>query len=119
MELGETLEEGAKREAFEEALARIEIDGILGIFSISRIGQVQVMFRARLAANGEAPLFGVGEESLEVALFPGTVSRGTSWPSRPCAGHWMPGRPPEGPGWGRRSAIRRKIRAAPRAAVCG
>ena len=70
MELGETLEEGAMREAFEEAQARIEIDGILGIFSISRIGQVQVMFRARLAANGQAPLFAAGEESLEVALFP-------------------------------------------------
>ncbi len=70
MELGETLEEGAMREAFEEAQARIEIDGILGVFSISRIGQVQVMFRARLAANGGAPLFGAGEESLEVALFP-------------------------------------------------
>ena len=69
MELGETLEEGAMREAFEEAQARIEIDGILGIFSISRIGQVQVMFRARLAANGDAPLFAAGEESLEVDLF--------------------------------------------------
>ena len=69
MELGETLEEAAMREAFEEALARIEIDGILGIFSISRIGQVQVMFRARLAAQADSPLFGVGEESLEVALF--------------------------------------------------
>ena len=70
MELGETLEEGARREAFEEAQARIEIDGILGIFSISRIGQVQVMFRARFAPNGDLPAFGVGEESLEVALFP-------------------------------------------------
>lgn len=69
MELGETLEEGAMREAFEEAQARIEIDGILGIFSISRIGQVQVMFRARLAANADGPLFAAGEESLEVALF--------------------------------------------------
>ena len=69
MELGETLEEGAMREAFEEAQARIEIDGILGIFSISRIGQVQVMFRARLAVNGDGPLFSAGEESLEVALF--------------------------------------------------
>jgi ADP-ribose pyrophosphatase YjhB (NUDIX family) len=70
MELGETLEEGAMREAFEEAQARIQIDGILGIFSISRIGQVQVMFRARLGANGDGPLFAAGEESLEVALFP-------------------------------------------------
>ena len=69
MELGETLEEGAMREAFEEAQARIEIDGILGIFSISRIGQVQVMFRARLAPQGDGPLFAAGEESLEVGLF--------------------------------------------------
>jgi ADP-ribose pyrophosphatase YjhB (NUDIX family) len=69
MELGETLEEGARREAFEEAQARIEIDGMLAVFSVSRIGQVQVMFQARLLPQGEAPMFGAGEESLEVALF--------------------------------------------------
>jgi ADP-ribose pyrophosphatase YjhB (NUDIX family) len=68
MELGETLEEGAAREALEEAEAVIEIDGILGVFSIARIGQVQVIFRARFAASGP-PVFGAGEESLEVRLF--------------------------------------------------
>src|ERR1700761_7158710 len=49
LELGETLEEGAAREAMEEAEAAIAIEGILGVFSIARIGQVQVIFRAHFA----------------------------------------------------------------------
>ncbi len=68
MELGETLEEGAAREALEEAEADIAIDGILGVFSIARIGQVQVIFLARFGGDG-SPVFGPGEESLEVRLF--------------------------------------------------
>ena len=73
LELGETLEEGAAREAWEEAEADIAIDGILGVFSISRIGQVQVIFRARFAEPRGA-LFAPGVESLEVALFePGRI----------------------------------------------
>ena len=68
LELGETLQEGAAREAWEEAQASIAIDGILGVFSISRIGQVQVIFRARFADPGR-PSFAAGVESLEVALF--------------------------------------------------
>jgi len=68
MELGETLEEGAAREAFEEAEAVITIEGILGVFSIARIGQVQVIFRARFA-DPATPAFRPGEESLEVRLF--------------------------------------------------
>jgi ADP-ribose pyrophosphatase YjhB (NUDIX family) len=66
LELGETIEEGAMREAWEEAKARIEIEGVLGLFSISRIGQVQVIFRARFSGR---PDFASGEESLEVGLF--------------------------------------------------
>ena len=66
MELGETVEDGARREAREEAEADITLDGILAIYSISRIGQVQIMFRARFAG---APSFAAGEESLEVGLF--------------------------------------------------
>lgn len=68
MEHGETLEEGAAREAWEEAQAEIALDGILGVFTISRIGQVQVIFRARFASPG-APRFAAGPESLEVGLF--------------------------------------------------
>jgi ADP-ribose pyrophosphatase YjhB (NUDIX family) len=68
MELGETVEEGAAREAMEEAGADIAIDGVLGVFSIARIGQVQVIFRARFGGDG-VPRFAAGPESLEVALF--------------------------------------------------
>ena len=54
LELGETLEEGAAREAMEEATADISIDGILGVFSVARIGQVQVIFRGRFADPGSS-----------------------------------------------------------------
>jgi ADP-ribose pyrophosphatase YjhB (NUDIX family) len=69
MELGETLEEGAAREAMEEAEAEIALDGIVGVFSVARIGQVQVIFRGRFL-NPAAPHFAAGPESQEVALFP-------------------------------------------------
>jgi ADP-ribose pyrophosphatase YjhB (NUDIX family) len=65
MELGETVEEAARREAFEEARADLLLDGILAVYSIARIGQVQVLFRASLAQPG----FEAGPESLEVKLF--------------------------------------------------
>jgi ADP-ribose pyrophosphatase YjhB (NUDIX family) len=68
LELGETLEEGAAREALEEAEAAIAIEGILGVFSIARIGQVQVIFRAAFADPG-SPRFAAGPESLDVRLF--------------------------------------------------
>lgn len=67
LELGETVEEGAIREAAEEAGAAIAIDGVLGIFSIARIAQVQVIFRARFAHGAVG--FAAGPESLEVGLF--------------------------------------------------
>ena len=67
LELGETLQEGAAREAKEEAEADIAIDGILSVFSIARIGQVQVIFRGRFA-NPDAPHYAAGPESLEVGL---------------------------------------------------
>ena len=65
MEMGETVEEGARREAWEEARARIALDGVLAVFSIARLGQVQVIFRARFAEPGFEP----GPESLEVRRF--------------------------------------------------
>jgi ADP-ribose pyrophosphatase YjhB (NUDIX family) len=68
LELGETAEEGACREAIEEAEASIVIDGLLAVFSIGRIGQIQLIFRAGFASPAE-PHFAAGPESLEVALF--------------------------------------------------
>jgi hypothetical protein len=56
------------REAWEEAQARITLDGILAVYSISRIGQVQVIFRARFAED-TPPEFAPGPESFEVDLF--------------------------------------------------
>ena len=68
LELGETPAEGAAREALEEAGASIAIDGILAVYSISRIGQVQIIYRARFTEPAH-PFIEAGEESLEVGLF--------------------------------------------------
>jgi ADP-ribose pyrophosphatase YjhB (NUDIX family) len=65
MEMGETVAEGAQREAWEEARARIAIDGVLAVYSIARLDQVQVIFRARWAEPG----YEAGPESLEVRQF--------------------------------------------------
>jgi ADP-ribose pyrophosphatase YjhB (NUDIX family) len=65
LEMNETVAEGAAREAWEEARARIALDGVLAVYSVARLGQVQVIFRARLAEPGFAP----GPESLDVRAF--------------------------------------------------
>ena len=52
----------------EEAQADIRLDGILAMFSIARIGQVQLIFRARFA-DDVTPHFAAGPESLDVGLF--------------------------------------------------
>ena len=65
LELGESPEEGARREAWEEARAELVIDRLLAIYSITRISQVQLIYRARLAR----PEFAAGPESREVDLF--------------------------------------------------
>ena len=66
LELGETPEAGAIREALEEAEADIALDGLLAVFSISRIGQVQLIYRARFAGLAK---FGAGAETAEAGLF--------------------------------------------------
>jgi len=65
LELNESTMAGAMREAWEEAEARITIDGLLAVYDIPRISQVQIIYRARL----DAPEFAAGAESLEVKLF--------------------------------------------------
>src|SRR3546814_2253595 len=59
------IEDGARREAREEANVEIRIRDILAIYSIPRIGQVQIMHRAEMTSSAFSP----GPESLEVALF--------------------------------------------------
>ncbi|MCH8488782.1 MAG: NUDIX hydrolase [Oceanicaulis sp.] len=63
MELSESVEAAAVREAREEAMADIELDALLAVYSVPRISQVQIFFRARLV-SAIAP----GPESLEVSL---------------------------------------------------
>jgi ADP-ribose pyrophosphatase YjhB (NUDIX family) len=65
LEMQETVEEGARREAWEEARARIALEGVLAVYSIARLGQVQVIFRASLAKPG----IEAGPESLELRWF--------------------------------------------------
>ena len=65
LELNEAADAGARREAWEEARAEIEIEQLLGIYSIARISQVQLIFRARLLSHEVAP----GPETLELDLF--------------------------------------------------
>jgi ADP-ribose pyrophosphatase YjhB (NUDIX family) len=64
LELGETPEEGARREAREEACAEIELDALLGLYTIARKSQVQLIYRARLVH----PEVAAGPESEAVAL---------------------------------------------------
>ena len=65
LELNEDAETGAIREAKEEACADIEIDALLAVYNVTRISQVQLIYRATL----RSPAFAAGEESLEVDLF--------------------------------------------------
>ena len=65
MEIGESTEEGAIRETWEEATARIEIVGLLGLYNIVRLSQVQIFYRANLLS----PDMTAGIETLELDLF--------------------------------------------------
>lgn len=65
MENGEAVQDAAAREAQEEALADVEIGSLVSIINVIRAHQVHIIFRARLLDTN----FGVGPESLEVALY--------------------------------------------------
>jgi ADP-ribose pyrophosphatase YjhB (NUDIX family) len=64
MELGETIAEGAARETREEALAEVEIGRLFASVDVIEAGQVHLFFAATLIGD-----YGVGEESMETALF--------------------------------------------------
>lgn len=65
MENGETTQQGAAREAYEEAQARAEDLQLFGIYNLPRISQVYIMFKGVLK-DGFAE---AGEETTEVHLF--------------------------------------------------
>lgn len=65
MELGETTEEGARRETDEEAGARIELQGLYTVLNVVSAGQVHLYYRARLLDTNFAP----GPETIEAQLF--------------------------------------------------
>ena len=64
MELGETMDQGAARETFEEACAEVRIGHLFASVDVVEAGQVHVFFTAGLLGD-----YGVGEESLEVRMF--------------------------------------------------
>ena len=65
MENGETLEEGALRETWEESRARCRIVRLYSAYSLSRVNHVYFLFLADM----ENEEFGPTSESSEVALF--------------------------------------------------
>jgi len=67
MENGETTEQGALRESWEEARANIDVHGLYTMFNLPQINQVYLFYRGTLSDLN----FGAGTESLEVALFSG------------------------------------------------
>tara|TARA_Y100001970_G_scaffold216812_1_gene265423 strand:+ start:15250 stop:15771 length:522 start_codon:yes stop_codon:yes gene_type:complete len=65
LEHGESPEEGALREASEEANAIAKIETLLSIYSIPEIGLVQLFYRAKLLNKDVS----AGEETQAVGLF--------------------------------------------------
>lgn len=64
MELDESAEAGAAREVLEETRATVSIDALLGIYSLTHINQVHLIYRAEMRTPEHAP----GPESQEVRL---------------------------------------------------
>jgi ADP-ribose pyrophosphatase YjhB (NUDIX family) len=65
MENGESTEEAAARESWEEAHARIDQAELFALIDVPGIDQVHIFYRGLLRSGLHAP----GEESLETALF--------------------------------------------------
>lgn len=65
LENQESLEQGALREAAEEAGITIKLTRLLGTYSLTAINQIHVIYAAEMVNPEYAP----GHESIEVALF--------------------------------------------------
>lgn len=64
MELGETLREGAAREALEETGADVDVGALLGLYELPELGQVMPVFRGVM----RTPDLDIGTESLDARL---------------------------------------------------
>ncbi len=71
LEMGENTQAGAVRETYEEATAKVNIRGFIGLYEIPRISQVYVIHYGDLIDGYHHP----GPESLETRLF--------DWPEIP------------------------------------
>lgn len=65
LELGETVEDGAKREVWEEALAKVQNLQLQTVFTFTNYWHVYIQFVGDLVQGA----YGVGEESTETRLF--------------------------------------------------
>jgi ADP-ribose pyrophosphatase YjhB (NUDIX family) len=65
LELGETVEEAARRETLEEAGSTVGDLALMALYNLPMFGEVYLVYRGALCA----PAFAAGEETLEVALF--------------------------------------------------
>lgn len=65
LELNETTEAGAMREAWEEAGAELELNSLLAVYNLAHLNQVQILYLASL----KHPDIQAGPESQEVRLF--------------------------------------------------
>jgi ADP-ribose pyrophosphatase YjhB (NUDIX family) len=65
LENKESLEQGVLREAAEEAGIAVKLVGLVGIYSLTAVNQVHVVYAAEMIK----PDFCAGDESLEVAMF--------------------------------------------------
>ena len=65
MENGETVEEGAVRELFEEAVATVTLGPLLTVLSVPYISQVHMMYLGEMSE----PKFATTLESTEIRLF--------------------------------------------------
>ncbi|CAA0111219.1 NADH pyrophosphatase [Zhongshania aliphaticivorans] len=65
VESGETIEQCAKREAWEEANIKVKLGPIISVTNVPAANQVHIFFRADMLSGD----YGVASESLDVKLF--------------------------------------------------